>query len=76
MHHYRSEHWIVVKGTAKVINGDNIFLEENQPTYIRIGAQHCLENPYKKDIEMIEVQSGGYLGEDDIIRFEDIYKRN
>jgi len=76
MHHHRAEHWIVVKGTAKVTNGDQVFLlEENQSTYIPIGAKHRLENPGKTDLEMIEVQSGGYLGEDDIVRFEDIYKR-
>jgi len=76
MHHHRAEHWIVVKGTAKVTNGENIFmLEENQSTYIPIGAKHRLENPGKTDLEMIEVQSGAYLGEDDIIRFEDVYGR-
>jgi mannose-1-phosphate guanylyltransferase/mannose-6-phosphate isomerase len=76
MHHHRAEHWIVVKGTAKVTNGDQVFLlEENQSTYIPIGAKHRLENLGKTDLEMIEVQSGGYLGEDDIVRFEDIYKR-
>jgi mannose-1-phosphate guanylyltransferase/mannose-6-phosphate isomerase len=77
MHHHRAEHWIVVKGTAKVTNGDQVFLlEENQSTYIPIGAKHRLENPGKTDLEMIEVQSGGYLGEDDIVRFEDNYGRN
>jgi mannose-1-phosphate guanylyltransferase/mannose-6-phosphate isomerase len=77
MHHYRAEHWIVVKGTAKVTNGDDVFLlEENQSTYIPIGAKHRLENPGKADLEMIEVQSGGYLGEDDIVRFEDTYGRS
>jgi mannose-1-phosphate guanylyltransferase/mannose-6-phosphate isomerase len=77
MHHYRSEHWIVVKGIAKVTNGDYVFLlEENQSTYIPIGAKHRLENPGKTDLEMIEVQSGGYLGEDDIVRFEDTYGRS
>jgi mannose-1-phosphate guanylyltransferase/mannose-6-phosphate isomerase len=77
MHHHRAEHWIVVKGTAKVTNGDQVFLlEENQSTYIPIGAKHRLENPGKTDLEMIEVQSGGYLGEDDIVRFEDTYGRN
>jgi mannose-1-phosphate guanylyltransferase / mannose-6-phosphate isomerase len=76
MHHHRAEHWIVVKGAAKVTNGKNIFLlEENQSTYIPIGAKHRLENPGKTDLEMIEVQSGGYLGEDDIVRFEDVYGR-
>jgi mannose-1-phosphate guanylyltransferase / mannose-6-phosphate isomerase len=76
MHHHRAEHWIVVKGTAKVTNGENVFLlEENQSTYIPIGVKHRLENPGKADLEMIEVQSGGYLGEDDIVRFEDNYGR-
>ncbi len=76
MHHHRAEHWIVVKGIAKVTNGEDIFLlEENQSTYIPIGAKHRLENPGKTDLEMIEVQSGGYLGEDDIVRFEDTYGR-
>jgi mannose-1-phosphate guanylyltransferase/mannose-6-phosphate isomerase len=77
MHHHRAEHWIVVKGTAKVTNGEDIFfLEENQSTYIPIGAKHRLENPGENDLEMIEVQSGDYLGEDDIIRFEDSYGRS
>jgi mannose-1-phosphate guanylyltransferase / mannose-6-phosphate isomerase len=77
MHHHRAEHWIVVKGTAKVTNGEKVFLlEENQSTYIPIGVKHRLENPGKTDLEMIEVQSGSYLGEDDIIRFDDIYNRN
>jgi len=76
IHHHRAEHWIVVKGTAKVTNGEDVFLlEENQSTYIPIGAKHRLENPRKIDLEMIEVQSGGYLGEDDIVRFEDTYGR-
>jgi mannose-1-phosphate guanylyltransferase/mannose-6-phosphate isomerase len=76
MHHHRAEHWSVVKGTAKVTNGDKVFLlEENQSTYIPIGAKHRLENPGISDLEMIEVQSGGYLGEDDIVRFEDDYGR-
>lgn len=77
MHHHRAEHWIVVKGIAKVINGDQVFLlEENQSTYIPIGTKHRLENPGKTDLEMIEVQSGDYLGEDDIVRFEDTYGRS
>jgi mannose-1-phosphate guanylyltransferase/mannose-6-phosphate isomerase len=77
MHHHRAEHWIVVKGTAKVTNGDQVFLlEENQSTYIPIGVKHRLENPGKTDLEMIEVQSGIYLGEDDIVRFEDTYGRS
>jgi mannose-1-phosphate guanylyltransferase / mannose-6-phosphate isomerase len=77
MHHHRAEHWIVVKGTAKVTNGEEVFLlNENQSTYIPIGVKHRLENPSDSDLEMIEVQSGGYLGEDDIVRFEDTYGRS
>jgi mannose-1-phosphate guanylyltransferase/mannose-6-phosphate isomerase len=77
MHHHRAEHWIVVKGTAKVTNGHEVFLlEENQSTYIPIGVKHRLENPGNTDLEMIEVQTGGYLGEDDIVRFEDTYGRS
>ena len=75
-HYHRAEHWIVVKGTALVTNGDKeILLTENQSTYIPIGAVHRLENPGKFDLELIEVQSGGYLGEDDIVRLEDTYGR-
>lgn len=76
MHHHRAEHWIVVTGTAKVQIGDKeILLTENQSTYIPVGVVHALENPGKIPLEMIEVQSGGYLGEDDIVRFEDRYGR-
>jgi mannose-1-phosphate guanylyltransferase / mannose-6-phosphate isomerase len=76
IHHHRAEHWVVVKGIAKVTNGEKVFLlEENQSTYIPIGVKHRLENPGKTDLEIIEVQSGSYLGEDDIVRFEDIYRR-
>jgi mannose-1-phosphate guanylyltransferase/mannose-6-phosphate isomerase len=76
MHHHRAEHWIVVKGTAKVTRGEDIFLvSENQSTYIPIGTQHRLENPGSIPLEMIEVQSGSYLGEDDIVRFDDKYGR-
>ncbi len=76
MHHHRAEHWIVVSGTAKVTRGDETFLvTENQSTYIPIGTQHRLENTGSIPLEMIEVQSGSYLGEDDIVRFEDIYGR-
>lgn len=76
MHHHRAEHWIVVKGTAKVVNGDQeILLTENQSTYIPLGVVHRLENPGKIPLELIEVQSGSYLGEDDIVRFEDVYGR-
>ncbi|WP_372864445.1 mannose-1-phosphate guanylyltransferase/mannose-6-phosphate isomerase [Spongiibacter sp.] len=76
MHHHRAEHWIVVSGTAKVTNGDNeILLTENQSTYIPVGVVHALENPGVIPLELIEVQSGSYLGEDDIVRFEDRYGR-
>lgn len=76
MHHHRAEHWVVVSGIAKVINDDKeLLLKENQSTYIPIGAKHSLENPGDSPLEIIEVQSGGYLGEDDIIRFEDRYGR-
>lgn len=76
MHHHRAEHWIVVSGTAKVTNGEkDILLTENQSTYIPVGVIHALENPGKVDLELIEVQSGSYLGEDDIVRFEDRYGR-
>ena len=76
MHHHRAEHWIVVSGTASVTNGEKTFLvTENESTYIPIGQVHCLENPGKVDLEMIEVQSGSYLGEDDIVRFKDVYGR-
>jgi mannose-1-phosphate guanylyltransferase len=76
MHHHRAEHWIVVSGTAKVTNGDKTFiLSENESTYIPLGSIHALENPGKVSLELIEVQSGSYLGEDDIIRFEDRYGR-
>ena len=77
MHHHRAEHWIVVEGTARVTNGDQeITLTENQSTYIPIGATHRLENLGKTDLILIEVQSGAYLGEDDIVRFDDIYGRS
>jgi mannose-1-phosphate guanylyltransferase/mannose-6-phosphate isomerase len=76
MHHHRAEHWVVVKGTAEVVNGDKtMLLRVNESTYIPIGAQHQLSNPGKLRLELIEVQSGDYLGEDDIVRFEDIYGR-
>jgi mannose-1-phosphate guanylyltransferase/mannose-6-phosphate isomerase len=76
MHHHRAEHWIVVSGTAKVTRGDDVFiLSENESTYIPIGTSHRLENPGSIPLEIIEVQSGSYLGEDDIVRFEDIYNR-
>ena len=76
MHHHRAEHWIVVSGTAQVTCGEKIFLlSENQSTYIPLGSTHRLENPGRVPLEMIEVQSGSYLGEDDIVRFEDVYGR-
>ncbi|AVR95991.1 mannose-1-phosphate guanylyltransferase/mannose-6-phosphate isomerase [Pseudoduganella armeniaca] len=76
MHHHRAEHWIVVSGTAKVTCGDKVqLLTENESTYIPIGMNHRLENPGKLPLHLIEVQSGSYLGEDDIVRFEDVYQR-
>jgi mannose-1-phosphate guanylyltransferase/mannose-1-phosphate guanylyltransferase/mannose-6-phosphate isomerase len=77
MHHHRAEHWVVVTGTAKVTRGnEEIFLFEDQSTYIPLGTPHRLENPGKIPLHLIEVQSGSYLGEDDIVRFEDTYGRN
>jgi mannose-6-phosphate isomerase-like protein (cupin superfamily) len=76
MHHKRAEHWVVVSGIATVINGEEILtLTEGESTYIPIGTTHALENKTSDPLEIIEVQSGTYLGEDDIIRFEDIYGR-
>jgi mannose-1-phosphate guanylyltransferase len=76
MHHHRSEHWIVVSGTARVVNGEqSMLVRTNESTYIPAGIRHRLENPGILDLVMIEVQSGAYLGEDDIVRFEDIYGR-
>jgi mannose-1-phosphate guanylyltransferase/mannose-1-phosphate guanylyltransferase/mannose-6-phosphate isomerase len=76
MHHHRAEHWVVVSGTAKVrIDDQEKMISENQSVYIPVGSIHSLENPGKVDLEMIEVQSGSYLGEDDIVRFEDKYGR-
>lgn len=76
MHHHRAEHWIVAAGTARVTCGEETFLlAENESTYIPIGATHRLENPGTLPLDLIEVQSGSYLGEDDIVRFEDKYKR-
>jgi len=76
MHHHRAEHWVVVSGTAKVQNGDlEILLTENESTYIPVGVVHALENPGKIQLELVEVQSGSYLGEDDIVRFSDRYGR-
>lgn len=77
LHHHRAEHWIVVSGTAQVTRGEEVFLvSENESTYIPLGTKHRLENKGSIPLEMIEVQSGSYLGEDDIVRFEDIYGRS
>jgi mannose-1-phosphate guanylyltransferase/mannose-6-phosphate isomerase len=76
MHHHRAEHWVVVRGTARVTCDERVFeLGENQSTFIPLGSKHRLENPGTQPLELIEVQSGGYLGEDDIVRFEDVYGR-
>jgi mannose-1-phosphate guanylyltransferase/mannose-6-phosphate isomerase len=76
MHHHRHEHWVIVTGTARITNGDEVFLlHENQSTYIPAGVQHRLENPGVIGLELIEVQNGSYLGEDDIVRFDDDYGR-
>jgi len=76
MHHHRAEHWVVVSGTGRVTRGDEVLmLSENQSTYIPLGVKHRLENPGVLPLELIEVQSGSYLGEDDIVRFEDVYGR-
>jgi len=75
-HHHRAEHWVVVSGTAEVTCDDRVFLlQENQSTYIPLGSRHRLRNPGKLPLELIEVQSGSYLGEDDIIRYDDAYGR-
>ena len=77
MHHHRAEHWVVVRGTAKVTIDDTVkLLHENESIYVQIGARHRLENPGKIDLELIEVQTGSYLGEDDIVRFDDDYHRS
>ena len=76
MHHHRAEHWVVVRGTARVTKGDEQFyLYENQSAYVPVGSPHRLENQGKVSLEIIEVQSGSYLGEDDIVRYEDRYDR-
>jgi mannose-1-phosphate guanylyltransferase len=76
MHHHRSEHWIMVSGTGKVVNGEReIVINTNESTYIPAGQKHRLSNPGTETCVMIEVQSGSYLGEDDIVRFQDIYGR-
>jgi mannose-1-phosphate guanylyltransferase/mannose-6-phosphate isomerase len=77
LHHHRAEHWVIVRGTARVTIGDEIkILHENESIYVPIGARHRLENPGKIDLELIEVQTGSYLGEDDIVRVEDDYHRS
>ena len=77
MHHHRAEHWIVVKGTAVVErDGESQLIGENQSTYIPMGCKHRLTNPGRIPVELIEVQSGAYLGEDDIVRFDDVYGRS
>ena len=74
--HHRAEHWIIVNGTAKVTKGEETFiLSENESTYIPLGTKHRLENIGKIPLELIEVQTGSYLGEDDIVRFDDVYGR-
>jgi mannose-6-phosphate isomerase-like protein (cupin superfamily) len=76
LHHQRSEHWTVIRGTAKVRLGDREFLlRANESTYIPAQTQHRLENPGTEDVHLIEVQTGAYFGEDDIVRYEDIYGR-
>jgi mannose-1-phosphate guanylyltransferase/mannose-6-phosphate isomerase len=77
MHHHRAEHWIVVSGTAEVtVGAKTVLLSENQSIYIPLGETHRLANPGKLPLEIIEVQSGSYLGEDDIVRFQDTYGRS
>jgi len=77
MHYHRAEHWVVVEGVAEVVNGEQtLLLSENQSTFIPVGAKHRLTNPGKKNLVLIEVQSGSYLGEDDVHRFEDDYGRH
>jgi mannose-1-phosphate guanylyltransferase/mannose-6-phosphate isomerase len=76
LHHHRAEHWIVVSGTARITRGEETFLlGENESTFIPMGTRHRIENPGKVTLHIIEVQSGSYLGEDDIVRFEDVYGR-
>jgi len=76
MHHHRAEHWVVVAGSARITRDDDVFmLYENQSTYIPVGVKHRIENPGSITLEIIEVQSGSYLGEDDIVRFDDRYGR-
>ena len=76
MHHHRSEHWIVVSGTARVTKeGKSFLVTENESIYINVGESHSLENPGVIPLDLIEVQTGGYLGEDDIVRYDDLYGR-
>jgi len=76
MHYHRAEHWVVVAGTAKVTRGDEVFIvTENESMFIPVGVVHTLENPGKVPLEVIEIQSGTYLGSDDIVRFDDKYGR-
>jgi mannose-1-phosphate guanylyltransferase/mannose-6-phosphate isomerase len=76
MHHHRAEHWVVVSGTASITRGEETFLlEENQSTYIPVGVRHRIENPGRIPLHIIEVQTGGYFAEDDIVRYEDRYGR-
>ncbi|WP_338298939.1 cupin domain-containing protein, partial [Escherichia coli] len=76
MHHHRAEHWVILAGTGQVtVNGKQFLLTENQSTFIPIGAEHSLENPGRIPLEVLEIQSGSYLGEDDIIRIKDQYGR-
>lgn len=75
-HHHRAEHWVIIRGTTEVVNGDQtITLRVNESTYIPIGAKHQLTNPGKIQLELIEIQTGDYLGEEDIVRYEDVYGR-
>jgi mannose-1-phosphate guanylyltransferase/mannose-6-phosphate isomerase len=77
LHHHRAEHWVVVSGTARITRGEETFiLEENQSTYIPVGVKHRIENPGRIPLHVIEVRSGSYLGEDDIVRLEDRYGRD
>jgi mannose-1-phosphate guanylyltransferase/mannose-6-phosphate isomerase len=77
MHNHRAEHWVVVSGTARVTRGEQVFdLHENESTFIPLGTQHRLENATGEPLYLIEVQSGSYLGEDDIVRFDDRYRRS
>jgi mannose-6-phosphate isomerase-like protein (cupin superfamily) len=76
MHYHRAEHWVVIAGTARIVNGEQeIFLEENESTYIPKTNRHRLENPGRVPLQIIEIQTGAYLEEDDIVRFDDVYGR-